>query len=111
MLPYYENVYDTNTIWEAEKTADSIGIETLSGNDKRAAAELWALTESMYQEALNTASKYTAEGEDIPEELKRTILNAASLGTISGDYDAFNAAVGVAAYENEGYRERTKEIL
>lgn len=111
MLPYYENVYDTNTIWEAEKTADSIGIETLSGNDKRAAAELWALTESMYQEALNTASKYTAEGEDIPEELKRTILNAASLGTVSGDYDAFNAAVGVAAYENEGYRERTKEIL
>lgn len=111
MLPYYENVYDTNTIWEAEKTANNIGIETLSGDDKRAAAELWALTESMYQEALNTASRYTAAGEDIPEELKKTILNAASFGTVSGDYDAFNAAVGVAAYENEEYRVRTKEIL
>ncbi len=111
MLPYYENVYDTNTIWEAEKTADSIGIETLSGDSKRAAAEIWDLTESMYQEAINTASRYTAAGEEIPEELKNTILNAASFGTVSGDYDAFSAAVGVAAYENEEYRERTREIL
>lgn len=83
-----------------------MGIESLSGDSRSGLEELWAITEPMYQEALNTASGYTAVGEEIPEELKDTILNASALGMVVGDYSTLNAAIGVNAYNNDAYQEQ-----
>lgn len=90
--------------------AGDIGIDSLTGDDRRALAELWKLIEPMYQQAIDTASRYASEGE-IPEELKNTVLNASALGMLTGDYSTLNTVIGVNEYNDSDYQEQMSGIV
>ncbi len=74
----------------------------VKGADGRALAELWEIAGPMYDQLV---ANYQRNGGEIPEEMQDVIKRGAMLGVASGDYSNMYSALGLAAADNEEYRQ------
>ena len=109
-LSYLGETKDGVFTWNDASIVRDIGMEKLQGADRAALEELWKLAEPIYSQALGSVQNYTGAGEEIPEELKRTIMNGTSIGILSGDYDSVLDAIGITAYDNQEYKEEINKL-
>lgn len=78
--------------------------EALDEDTKAAMAELYEQLAPSVEQMEALAAQYREAGEEIPAALMEGINNAALIGTLSGDEDAFWSYIGAQINDNEEYQ-------
>lgn len=102
--------YESNPDWSHDQIARFMDLDGFDEATKAALGDLWANMEPQVDSLNATKAQYEAAGEEIPESVRKGLLDANAIGALAGDQDAFWIMLG-EAIENSAELQNTLSLM